>query len=98
MISAAPDGHLPATGQGRVRVWVTGDGIRCEVTDSGAPAAEADGDRPAVGSRDAAPWPVEHGHGLWLVQQIADQASLESGPSGTVAIVSFRSGTARVTS
>ena len=85
-------------GQGRVRLWVTSDGVRCEVTDSGAPPAEADGDHPAAGFCDAAPWPVEHGHGLWLVQQIADQASLDSGPYGTVAIVCFCSGTARVTS
>ena len=85
-------------GQGRVQLWVTADGVRCEVTDSGPPPPEADGDRPDASSRNAAQWPVEHGHGLWLVQEIADQASLESGPSGTVAIVNFRSGTARVTS
>jgi anti-sigma regulatory factor (Ser/Thr protein kinase) len=85
-------------GQGRLRLWGTADGVRCEVTDPGAPPAEADGDRPDASSRNAAQWPVEHGHGLWLVQEIADQASLESGPSGTVAIVNFRSGTARATS
>ncbi len=100
-------------GQGRLRLWVTADGIHCEVADAGAPAAGADGDGPGPGSPaagadgdgpgpgspaagssgpgspGAAPWPVEHGHGLWLVREIADHVSLESGPSGTVAVVSF---------
>src|SRR5690349_1142608 len=89
-------------GQGRMRLWVTGDGIRCELTDAGAPPVGANGDDQDTGSRDAASagaafpaaarWPVEHGHGLWLVREIADQFSLESGPSGTVAIVDFRAG------
>jgi anti-sigma regulatory factor (Ser/Thr protein kinase) len=78
-------------GQGQVRLWVTGDGIRCEVTDTGTPAAGAgSGDGAAPGSPGAAPWPVEHGHGRGLVRKIADQISLETGPSGTVAVVSFR--------
>ena len=81
-----------------MRLWVTGDGIRCEITDPGPPPPEADGDRPGASSPNAGPWPVEHGRGLWLVQKIADQASLESGPSGTVATISFRSRTARGTS
>jgi anti-sigma regulatory factor (Ser/Thr protein kinase) len=85
-------------GQGRVQLWITGDGIRCEVTDAGAPPAGADGDRPMASSRDAAQWPVEHGHGLWLVRQVADQASLDSGPSGTVAAVHFRFASPRMTS
>ncbi len=49
-------------------------------------------------SRDAAQWPVEHGHGLWLVRQGADQASLDSGPSGTVTVVTFRFASRRMTS
>jgi anti-sigma regulatory factor (Ser/Thr protein kinase) len=85
-------------GQGRVQLWVTGDGIRCEVTDPGPTPAQADDGRSNASYPDAARWPVEHGHGLWLVQKIADQASLQSGPSGTIATVSFRSGIARVTS
>ena len=81
-------------GQGQVRLWVTGDGICCEVTDAGIVPAGADG----ASSRDAAQWPVEHGHGLWLVRKIADQVSLESGPSGTVAVASFHLGSLRVMS
>jgi anti-sigma regulatory factor (Ser/Thr protein kinase) len=87
-------------GQGRVRLWITGAGIRCEVTDAGTPPAGAGGDGHGLdtSSRDAALWPVENGHGLWLVRKIADQVSLESGPSGTVAVVSFHVGSPRVTS
>ena len=90
-------------GQGRMRLWVTGDGIRCELTDAGTPPAGVNGDDQDAGSRDAASpdtalWPVEHGHGLWLVREIADQFSLESGPSGTVAVVSFHAGSLPVTS
>ena len=90
-------------GQGRMRLWVTGDGIRCELSDAGAPPAGANGGGQDTRSRDAASagaarWPVEHGHGLWLVREIADQFSLESGPSGTVAVVSFHVGSRPVTS
>jgi anti-sigma regulatory factor (Ser/Thr protein kinase) len=87
-------------GQGQMRLWITGGRIRCEVTDAGTPPAgtDGDGDSQDTGSRDAALWPVEHGHGLWLVRKIADQVSLESGPSGTVAVASFRLGSRPVTS
>jgi anti-anti-sigma factor len=43
-----------------------------------------------VAADAAALWQVEPGHGLWLVRRVADQASVQSGPSGTVAAVSFR--------
>jgi len=39
------------------------------------------------------PWTREFGHGLWLIRQVADQASVRSGPGGTVAVVSFALGT-----
>jgi anti-sigma regulatory factor (Ser/Thr protein kinase) len=97
-------------GQGQLRLWVTGDGVRCEVTDAGTPAARAGSDGPGPGSPGAGsgdgaspgssgplPWPVEHGHGLWLVRKIADQISLETGPSGTVAAVTFHAASPRTT-
>lgn len=68
-------------GRGRVRLWKTADAVRCEVTDDGAPG---------TGDRDAALWDLQPGHGLWLTRQVADQASLESAASGTVAAVTFR--------
>ena len=77
-------------GQGRLRLWATPAGVRCEVTDHGP-----DGDGPgaeAADAADAALWHVEPGHGLWLVRRIADGASVQSDPTGTVAAVSFRLG------
>jgi anti-sigma regulatory factor (Ser/Thr protein kinase) len=73
-------------GHGRLRLWRTRDEVRCEVTDDGAPDARG----PAVGGSETALWHIESGHGLWLIQQVADQASLASGPSGTFAVVVFR--------
>src|SRR5213080_3247404 len=72
-------------GQGRVRMWATPEGVRCEVTDEGV-------DGTGEESAEAAVWHVEPGHGLWLVRRIADGASVQSDPSGTVAAVSFRLG------
>lgn len=77
-------------GHGRLRLWRTADAVRCEVTDEG-PAREGPA-REGTAPRDAALWRVEHGHGLWLVRQVADQASVQAGPSGTVAAVSFSLG------
>jgi anti-anti-sigma factor len=86
-------------GQGRLRLWTTPEGVRCEVTDGGTadgPGADGPGtDGPGTGSAEAAGaalWHVEAGHGLWLVRRIADGASVQSDPSGTVAAVSFRLG------
>ena len=83
-------------GQGRLRLWATPEGVRCEVTDGGiadGPGAAGPGTGgPGTGSAeaDAARGHVEAGHGLWLVRRIADGASVQSDPSGTVAAVSFR--------
>jgi anti-anti-sigma factor len=74
-------------GHGRVRIWNTGETLRCEVTDDGAAPAGTGG-----GSPDAGLWSIDPGHGLWLVRQVADQTSLRSGLSGTVAAVSFALG------
>ena len=73
-------------GQGRLRMWATPEGVRCEVTDEGA---DGTGEEPA----EAPVWHAEPGHGLWLVRRIADGASVRSDPSGTVAAVNFRLGT-----
>jgi len=75
-------------GQGRLRLWTTPEGVRCEVTDGGA---DGTGEESAEAA-DAALWHAEPGHGLWLVRQIADGASVRSDPSGTVAALSFRLG------
>jgi len=74
-------------GRGRLRIWDTGALLRCEVTDDGA-AQSAAGDAGA-GAGDAARWRIDPGHGLWLVRRVADETSVQAGPSGTVAAVSF---------
>jgi anti-sigma regulatory factor (Ser/Thr protein kinase) len=66
-------------GKGRLRVWLAGDALRCQVDDEGA------GARPG---RDD-PWPVRHGHGLWVVRQVSDGMEVLSGPGGTRATISF---------
>ena len=82
-------------GQGQLRIWADDGALYCQVTD-GQPArddaARAAGD---PGSPDgqaalqAAAWQIEHGHGLWLVRQVADQAWLRTGPGGSTATVTF---------
>jgi anti-anti-sigma factor len=71
-------------GHGRLRIWKSDQALVCEVSDDGVPPAADDGHPP-----DAAPWRTEPGHGLSLVRQVADQTSLRSGPSGTLATISF---------
>ncbi len=76
------------SGRGRLRVWKSEDSLRFEVSDDGAassPGSADAGSEPA----DTPAWAIEPGHGLWLVHQLADQASLRSGPSGTVVVISF---------
>ena len=75
-------------GHGRLRIWKADDALRCEVSDDGPDGVPASG---AAGSHagDTVSWNTEPGHGLWLIRQIADQASVRSGPGGTVAVVSF---------
>ena len=71
-------------GHGRLRVWKSGQALLCEVSDDGLPQA--------TGLPDAAQWQIEPGHGLSLVRQVADQVGLRSGPSGTLATISFALG------
>jgi anti-anti-sigma factor len=68
-------------GHGRLRVWQSDQALLCEISDDGIP--------PPVGTGDATQWRTEPGHGLSLVRQVSDQASLYSGPSGTLATISF---------
>jgi anti-anti-sigma factor len=77
-------------GRGRLRIWNTGTELRCEITDDGINhgpdgGAEVDG-------RDPAHWSIQHGHGLWVIRQVADRASLNGSSSGTVATVAFTLG------
>jgi anti-anti-sigma factor len=78
-------------GRGRLRVWKTEDSLRCEVSDDGT-ASTAKPGAAGSGPADTPAWTIEPDHGLWLVRQLMDQASLRSGPAGTVAVVSLTVG------
>ena len=69
-------------GHGRLRLWADDGSLHCQVSDDGP--ADKDATRP-----DAPAWPREHGHGLWLVDQVADQVNLDRDPGGTTATVTF---------
>ncbi len=77
-------------GRGRLRIWNTGTELRCEVTDDGV--NHGSGGDAEAGGRDPAHWSVEPGHGLWVIRQVADRASLNGSSSGTVATVAFTLG------
>jgi anti-sigma regulatory factor (Ser/Thr protein kinase) len=87
-------------GRGRLQMWDLVGALSCEIVDggpasSGGPAsahrsAGAHGPAGAHGSPPVSdPWPAAHGHGLWLVRQVADELDLRSGPRGTRAVVTF---------
>jgi anti-sigma regulatory factor (Ser/Thr protein kinase) len=73
-------------GHGRLRLWAVDGVLACQINDNGP--ASADGDENA-GSEQGAPWPVEHGHGLWVVGQIAEKFTIDRGPAGTIATATF---------
>jgi anti-sigma regulatory factor (Ser/Thr protein kinase) len=50
-----------------------------------APSATA----PTATAPAPAAWPVEHGHGLWLVRRTADQVQVTAGPAGSVVSMTF---------
>lgn len=63
-------------GHGRLLIWRNHQTLHCQVTDKGAAVVTSQ-------------WGAEPGHGLWLVRQIADQATWCSAADGTTATVSF---------
>jgi anti-sigma regulatory factor (Ser/Thr protein kinase) len=72
-------------GHGLLRLRSDGQALYCEVTDDG-PARPDHSSGPATG---APPWPHEHAHGLWLIDQVADRFSIDRGPAGTTASACF---------
>src|SRR4051812_11516370 len=61
-------------GAGRLRMMVISGVLHCQVSDAGT------GGR---GPGTVGPWPVQPGHGLWLVAGIADQVHFAPRPAGT---------------
>ena len=69
-------------GAGRLRLWFDG-WLRCEVSDDGAGFAVDDYLGRAARPRLSA----SGGMGLWIVQQMTDALTIDSGPAGTTARV-----------
>jgi anti-sigma regulatory factor (Ser/Thr protein kinase) len=85
----AANAVVHGAGHGRLRLWADGGFLYCQVSDDGRDGTT---DRPAPlapPGDGAAPWPVQHGHGLWLVRQVADDVGIGHGPDGTTATVRF---------
>ena len=81
----AANAVIHGAGHGRLRLWTDDKFLYCQVSDDGRGGA-ADG----AGEQDgAAPWPAEHGHGLWLAAQLADHVDIGRSPDGTTATVRF---------
>ena len=55
-------------GSGRLLMQAAVGKLRCQVTDAG----------PSTG-----PWPLQQGHGLWIVREVADQFIMSPGPHGS---------------
>jgi anti-anti-sigma factor len=86
------DGAPQAAG----RAKATGDANTADTANAAgsanATAAAKGEDESQNESKDSAGWPIEPGHGLALVSLIADKSSVSSGPSGTLATISFALG------
>ena len=83
----AANAVVHGAGHGQLRLWAAGGFLYCQVSDDGR---DQPGDPPAVQRGDGtAPWPAEHGHGLWLARQVADHVGIGHGPSGTTATARF---------
>jgi len=80
------------SGRGRLRIDVTAGALRCLVSDAGlAGAAHRVGSAARLGADGGVTpnWPVQHGHGLWLVRRTADLVQVSTGEAGTMVSVTF---------
>ena len=86
----AANAVLHGAGHGSLRLWTEDAYLFCAVADDG-PAGN--GDAPVGGAQvpqaDGAVWPVVHGHGLWLVAEIADDVRVDRGHAGTIITARF---------
>lgn len=87
-------------GAGRLRIWNLGGALHCQVDEpptygglAASGAGHGDGG-PTEAENPSSPnavssWQATPGHGLWVVQQVADQLQVTSGAQGTSATVTF---------
>jgi anti-sigma regulatory factor (Ser/Thr protein kinase) len=67
------------------------DGDQDGGADCGAPGGGIEA-RVVPAGRDDAEWPEEHGHGLWVIGQVADQFTIDRSNAATVATAAFALG------
>jgi anti-sigma regulatory factor (Ser/Thr protein kinase) len=79
----AANAVVHGAGHGRLRLRTENGFLYCEVSDDGP--APADG----TGTPAPTPWPAVRGHGLWLAEQVADQARIDRGTDGTTVTAIF---------
>lgn len=65
-------------GHGRIRLWRTATGLRCEIADDGAGAPPSRFNGHALPSTAAT-----SGRGLWLARTLCDSFAVETGRTGT---------------
>lgn len=68
-------------GAGRLAMLVRNGRLFCQVSDAGR--SRADTRAAGNGSGPPQPWPIQRGHGLWVVHATADQVSVSFGSSGS---------------
>jgi len=60
----------------------------------GTDPADQEGTETAAANGESTAWRMEHGHGLWVVSQIADQFTIDRGSGATIATATFALGVA----
>jgi anti-sigma regulatory factor (Ser/Thr protein kinase) len=68
-------------GHGQLRLWADGQLLYCQVSDDGPHGQDAPG--------SSAAWSSAHGHGLWIIDQVADHLTVDRGDGGTTVIIAF---------
>jgi anti-sigma regulatory factor (Ser/Thr protein kinase) len=72
-------------GHGHLRLQTASGMLTCQVSDDG-PAAAGGDQNPGAGP---APWPAEYGRGLWVIEQVADQFTIDRSSAGTTVTAVF---------
>ena len=67
-----------AGGRGRLRLWLHGGAIRCEVADEGAGIPHE-----RLNGHELPPSFAVSGRGLWLARHLCDLLTVQTGPDGT---------------
>jgi serine/threonine-protein kinase RsbW len=67
-----------AGGRGRLRMWLHGDALRCEVVDEGEGIPHE-----RLNGHELPPSFAVSGRGLWLARHMCDLLTVQTGPDGT---------------